>query len=92
VKVAIFLECIYRGMSSSVESALTEGRVEQGDEAERVGIEQARGRQNLVREVNEPVLVGPLAMAASCVRSEPTLVTSCATIRWCSVSTATCTL
>src|SRR5215472_11730520 len=28
----------------------------------------------------------------SCVRSWPTLVTSCATIRWCSTSTAVCTL
>jgi hypothetical protein len=62
LKVTIVVEYTYRGMSSSVESAPTEGRVKQGGEAERVGIEHARGRQNLVREVDEPVLVGPLAV------------------------------
>jgi hypothetical protein len=45
-----------------VEGALASGRVEQGGCGERIGIEQARERQDLVREINEPVLIGPLTV------------------------------
>jgi hypothetical protein len=44
-----------------VEGAAAGGRVEQSGRAERVRIEQARKRPDLVREVDQPVLVGPLA-------------------------------
>src|SRR2546427_4463179 len=45
---------------------------------------------DLVRLQVDDVCAG--AIGASCVLSWPTLVTSCATIRWCSASTAVCTL
>ena len=52
-----------------VEGAPAGGRVEQGGEGERVRVEQAGERQDLVREVDEPVLVGPLARGIGRIRS-----------------------